>query len=87
MEMKLKPIVKVESAAAPPEANGICTPGTSFASTPVKRSSSESLEKSPKKQKVENDSMVDGSANGSENDSANGEGSRTPVTRSKAFFL
>lgn len=89
MEIKLKPIVKVESVATPPEANGTCTPGTSFEVkvTPVKRSNSESMEKSPKKQKVEDDSMVDGSANSSENHSANGEGSRTPVTRSKAFSV
>lgn len=71
------------------------TAGTSNASTvtptstPGKRSSTESLSKSPKKQKMENDSMGEGSenGNGTENGSANGEGSRTPVTRSTFVYL
>lgn len=88
VKIKQESPVKLENVV--PEVNGSCTPGTSSQqqSTPSKRSSTESLSKSPKKQKIENNSMDDGLENDIvvENVVANGEGSRTPVTRSKIFF-
>lgn len=81
--------VKVENDVVPEVEEQTCSaPGTSHQSTPVKRNGTASFPaKSPKKQKIEIDS-TDGSKNnnGPENDSTNGEGFRTPVTRSKRTF-
>lgn len=90
VEVKQEPLVKDENVLVP-EVNGSCGPGPSSSqqSTPSKRSSTEPMSKSPKKQKMENDSMKDGSENNivPQNDLKNGEGSQTPVTRSNFFFI